>query len=84
MKYVSAKDSLIEKLESLGHERMVVLFFGSQTGTAEDLATRTMKTISNKLHIPGVVIDTDEYNMEELAELNDLGKDWLYGFFMAT
>ncbi|KAJ3274998.1 hypothetical protein HDV01_001504 [Terramyces sp. JEL0728] len=84
IKYASAKDSLIEKLESLGHERMVVLFFGSQTGTAEDLATRTMKTISNKLHIPGVVIDTDEYNMEELAELHDLGKDWLYGFFMAT
>lgn len=65
---------------------MVVIFFGSQTGTAEDLAIRTQNDISSKLSIPAVVLDTDDYDMEELGEWKNLdsSKQWLVGFFMAT
>ena len=65
---------------------MVILFFGSQTGTAEDLAIRTQSDISSKLSIPAVVLDTDDYDMEELAQWNffNPNRKWLVGFFMAT
>jgi sulfite reductase alpha subunit-like flavoprotein len=65
---------------------MVVLFYGSQTGTAEDLAIRTQNDISSKLEIPCVVLDPDEYEMEELQEWTSFGPDrtWIIGFFMAT
>ncbi len=77
--------SLISKLESLNHEKMVVLFFGSQTGTAEDLALRTQKEISTKLNVPVVVLDVDDYDMEELKEWKfNTHRDWVCGFFMAT
>jgi NADPH-ferrihemoprotein reductase len=77
--------SLISKLESLNHDRMVAIFFGSQTGTAEDLALRTQKDISTKLNIPVVVLDLDDYDMEELKEWKYFSnRDWVCGFFMAT
>jgi NADPH-ferrihemoprotein reductase len=76
--------SLISKLESLHHDRMVVLFFGSQTGTAEDLALRTQKEISTKLNVPVVALDLEDYDMEDLKEWKDNDKDWVCGFFMAT
>ncbi len=77
--------SLLKKLESLHHDRMVILFFGSQTGTAEDLALRTQKEISTKLNLPVVVLDLDDYDMEELKEFKYFtNRDWVCGFFMAT
>lgn len=78
--------SIITKLEGLGHDRMAVLFFGSQTGTAEDLAIRTQNDISSKLSIPAVVLDTDDYDMDELSQWKDFdpSRKWLVGFFMAT
>lgn len=84
---VSVKNrSLIQKLDSLGHCDMAVLFFGSQTGTAEDLATRTQNDISSKLGIPAIVLDSDDYDMEELSEWRNFGTDrnWIVGFFLAT
>ncbi|KAJ3364742.1 NADPH-cytochrome P450 reductase [Kappamyces sp. JEL0680] len=65
---------------------MVVIFFGSQTGTAEDLATRTQSDIVKKLSVPCVVLDTDDYDMEELSQWKtfDASREWIVGFFMAT
>lgn len=78
--------SLIAKLESLKHDKMAVIFFGSQTGTAEDLAIRTQNDISSKLSIPCVVLDTEDFDMEELQEWKYFSSErkWLVGFFMAT
>jgi NADPH-ferrihemoprotein reductase len=70
----------------LNSENLAVIFFGSQTGTAEDLAIRTQNDISSKLNIPCIVLDTDDYDMEELGEWKnfDSRRKWLVGFFMAT
>jgi NADPH-ferrihemoprotein reductase len=78
--------SLVSKLESLGNEKMVILFYGSQTGTAEDLAERTQKDISAKLNIPTIVLDLEDYDMEDLQEWKnfDSERNWVCGFYMAT
>lgn len=36
------KPSILNKLEELNDDKLVILFYGSQTGTAEDLAQRTL------------------------------------------
>jgi NADPH-ferrihemoprotein reductase len=76
----------MSKLDGLGHDNLVVLIFGSQTGTAEDLALRTQKDISTKLNIPSIVIDPEEYDMDGLEKFKDLdsNRNWVVGFFMAT
>ena len=76
-------NSLIKYLNSLGKEQLVILFYGSQTGTAEDFATRTQNDISSRLDIPTVLIDPEDYDLEDLKEI-DQSKDWVCGFFMAT
>lgn len=65
---------------------MIVLFYGSQTGTAEDLAIRTQNDIASKLEIPCVVLDPDEFEMEDLQEWKNFSPErtWILGFFMAT
>ncbi|KAI8892855.1 hypothetical protein BC833DRAFT_610457 [Globomyces pollinis-pini] len=82
---ITKKKSIIEKLESLDSDKLVVIFFGSQTGTAEDFAERTNNDISNNLNIPSIVLDTDDYDMTELTQWKDFtDRKWLVGFFMAT
>ena len=76
-------NSLIRYLESLGKEQLVILFYGSQTGTAEDFATRTQNDISSRLNIPTVLIDPEDYDLSDLKEI-DSSKEWVCGFFMAT
>jgi NADPH-ferrihemoprotein reductase len=73
-------------LESINSEKLVVLFYGSQTGTAEDFAIRLQNEISSKLNLPTVVLDPEEYDMQELKEWQhfDESRDWVCGFFMAS
>ncbi|KAJ3299758.1 NADPH-cytochrome P450 reductase [Borealophlyctis nickersoniae] len=85
----SGKKSILEKLRSSENPNQLVLFYGSQTGTAEDLASRLAKEATTTYGIASMTCDCEEYDMTELAkwphdELEAEGKKWLVGFFMAT
>eukprot|EP00842_Homolaphlyctis_polyrhiza_P002148 jgi/Hompol1/2934/HPOL_003059-RA len=81
----STKKSLIEKAAELGGDRRFFAFFGSQTGTAEDLATRIAKEVTATLKIPSLVCDLEDYDLTELARWTyTVGTEDLFGFFVAT
>ncbi|KAJ3343219.1 hypothetical protein HDU93_009203 [Gonapodya sp. JEL0774] len=80
------KASILAKFEELSSNNAFIAFYGSQTGTAEDLANRVSKEVS-ALGVPSVVCDIEEYEMTELKNLPDReseGKNLLVGFFLAT
>ena len=79
-----SKASLLDAINSIGGESRLIVFYGSQTGTAEDLASRIAKEVSKSLRIATLVCDTDEYNMTEIAEVHSINARILCGFFMAT
>ena len=87
----SGKKSFLEELKNIQDQNVFILFYGSQTGTAEDLATRVAKEATTEYGIHCIVCDIEEYDVEEFAQLpskDDLALDgdkkWLIGFFMAT
>ncbi|KAI8906113.1 hypothetical protein DFJ77DRAFT_504649 [Powellomyces hirtus] len=82
----AGKKSLVEKLRSQNNENQLVFFYGSQTGTAEDLATRLGTECTKKYSLPVLVCDPEEYDMMELVEWieNEGTENTLFGFFMAT
>ncbi|KAJ3083637.1 hypothetical protein HK102_000977, partial [Quaeritorhiza haematococci] len=99
--YGAGKKSFIEKAKAANAKNHVFLFYGSQTGTAEDLATRfgkdTLALVGDdntaddgRPLIATTVIDPEDYNMTELAQLpsaDELAaedKNWVCVFFMAT
>lgn len=45
-----------------------VIFFGSQTGTSEDYASKLAKELSSKLGISAMTADLDDYDYENLDE----------------
>ena len=47
----------------------MLLFYGSQTGTAEDLGTRFAKEMTTALGIPTLICDIEDYDLESLADL---------------
>lgn len=61
-------------------EPTLVLFYGSQTGTAEDFALRLAKETSGNYNIKTMVCDLEDYDMESIMSLENC----LLGFFMAT
>ncbi|KAJ1653361.1 hypothetical protein IWQ61_006503 [Dispira simplex] len=69
----------IKKIRN-NHQR-VVFFYGSQTGTAEDLATRLAKEASQRFGIKCLVTDIEDCDM---ALLNQLPANHLTVFLMAT
>ncbi|KAJ3095678.1 NADPH-cytochrome P450 reductase [Phlyctochytrium planicorne] len=81
----SAKKSIIETLKEVPNPNKLVLFYGSQTGTAEDLASRVAKEAATSFNIHTLVCDLEEYDMSELTRWPkpEDGK-WLTGFFLAT
>ena len=66
-----------------GDDQQVVFFYGSQTGTGEDLANRMAKEITANLEIQSLVCDPEEYDMSEMEKW-PVDKKWLVGFFLAT
>ncbi|KAI9011284.1 hypothetical protein BC832DRAFT_550270 [Gaertneriomyces semiglobifer] len=85
----NGKKSIIAKLRQLAHSKQIVLFYGSQTGTAEDLASRIAKEATANFGVHALICDLEEYDMTELArwpvqELEEEEKKWLVGFVMAT
>ncbi|KXS20551.1 hypothetical protein M427DRAFT_66526 [Gonapodya prolifera JEL478] len=79
------KASILTKFEELDSPNAFLAFYGSQTGTAEDLANRVSKEISN-LGVAAATCDIEEYDMADLAHLPNAaeGKNFLVGFFLAT
>nr|AAO24765.1 NADPH cytochrome P450 reductase [Anopheles gambiae] len=74
------ENSFIKKLQSSG--RRLVVFYGSQTGTAEEFAGRLAKE-GIRYQMKGMVADPEECNMEELLMLKDIDKS-LAVFCLAT
>lgn len=74
------ENSFIKKLKSSG--RSLVVFYGSQTGTAEEFAGRLAKE-GIRYQLKGMVADPEECDVEELLSLKTIEKS-LAVFCLAT
>ncbi|KYN41090.1 NADPH--cytochrome P450 reductase [Trachymyrmex septentrionalis] len=75
-----SENSFIKKLKSSG--RSLVVFYGSQTGTAEEFAGRLAKE-GIRYKMKGMVADPEECDMEELIHLKTIPNS-LAVFCLAT
>ncbi|KAG4065484.1 hypothetical protein HA402_009045 [Bradysia odoriphaga] len=75
-----SENSFIKKLKTSG--RSLVVFYGSQTGTAEEFAGRLAKE-GIRYQLKGMVADPEECDMEELLQLKTIEKS-LAVFCLAT
>jgi len=72
--------SFIGKMNKTG--RNVIIFYGSQTGTAEEFAGRLAKDC-NRYGMKGMAADPEEFDMDDLVKLKDI-ENGLVIFCMAT
>ncbi|XP_005988651.1 NADPH--cytochrome P450 reductase isoform X1 [Latimeria chalumnae] len=72
--------SFVEKMKKTG--KNIVVFYGSQTGTAEELANRLSKD-AQRYGMRGMAADPEEYQMCELSRLSEIDNS-LAVFCMAT
>uniref|UniRef100_A0AAY4D864 NADPH--cytochrome P450 reductase n=1 Tax=Denticeps clupeoides TaxID=299321 RepID=A0AAY4D864_9TELE len=70
------------QLGMLGGGRNIVVFYGSQTGTAEEFANRLAKD-AQRYGMKGMAADPEEYDMSELSRLTEIDNS-LAIFSMAT
>ncbi|CAM0135180.1 hypothetical protein VKS41_000235 [Umbelopsis sp. WA50703] len=59
--------NFVEVMEK--QNRSVIVFYGSQTGTAEEYAARIAKEASQKYNVSAMTADMEEYDMEHLSQL---------------
>lgn len=71
--------NILEKMEESG--KNCVVFYGSQTGTAEDYASRLAKEGSSRFGLKTMTADLEEYDYENLDKFPD---DKIAFFVMAT
>nr|OQO24117.1 NADPH--cytochrome P450 reductase [Rachicladosporium sp. CCFEE 5018] len=71
--------NIIEKMEESG--KNCVVFYGSQTGTAEDYASRLAKEGSSRFGLKTMTADLEEYDYENLDQFPD---DKVAMFVLAT
>lgn len=71
--------NIIEKMEETG--KNCVIFYGSQTGTAEDYASRLAKEGSSRFGLKTMVADLEEYDYENL---DTFPEDKIAFFVLAT
>jgi len=67
--FAVSDSSFISKMKSTG--RSIIVFYGSQTGTAEEFATRLAKE-ANRYRLKAMVADPEEYDMEDLAKVAEI------------
>ncbi|KAG7278949.1 hypothetical protein CRUP_036600 [Coryphaenoides rupestris] len=72
--------SFIEKMKKTG--KNIIVFYGSQTGTAEEFANRLSKD-AQRYGMKGMAADPEEYEMVELSRLSEI-ENSLAIFCMAT
>lgn len=70
---------IVEALEKNGKD--VIIFYGSQTGTAEDYASRLSKEASQVYGLKSMVASVEDYDFENLDAIPE---DKVVGFVMAT
>lgn len=75
----SGSRSIVEKMDESG--KNCVLFYGSQTGTAEDYAQRLAKEGSSRFGLKTMTADLEEYDFDSLDKFPD---DKVAFFVMAT
>jgi NADPH-ferrihemoprotein reductase len=71
--------SIVEKLDEM--DKNCVMFYGSQTGTAEDYASRLAKEGQSRYGLRTMTADLEEFEYEDLDNLPD---DKVAFFVMAT
>lgn len=71
--------NIIEKLEETN--KNCVVFYGSQTGTAEDYASRLAKEASSRFGLKAMTADLEEYDLENL---DTFPEDKVAMFVLAT
>ncbi|KAF6126520.1 cytochrome p450 oxidoreductase [Phyllostomus discolor] len=77
----SVKDSsFVEKMKKTG--RNIIVFYGSQTGTAEEFANRLSKD-AHRYGMRGMAADPEEYDLADLGSLPEI-ENSLAVFCMAT
>uniref|UniRef100_A0A0K8RSJ7 NADPH--cytochrome P450 reductase n=1 Tax=Crotalus horridus TaxID=35024 RepID=A0A0K8RSJ7_CROHD len=74
------ENSFIEKMKKTG--KNIVVFYGSQTGTAEEFANRLSKD-AHRYGMRGMPADPEEYDVSDLTHLSEIEKS-LAIFCMAT
>merc|ERR1712142_318445 len=72
--------SFIEKMKKTG--KNIAVFYGSQTGTAEEFANRLSKD-AQRYGMKGMAADPEEYDMGELSRMSEI-ENSLAIFCMAT
>ncbi|XP_018597627.2 NADPH--cytochrome P450 reductase-like isoform X1 [Scleropages formosus] len=76
----SQETSFIEKMKKTN--KNIVVFYGSQTGTAEEFSNRLSKD-ARRYGMKGMAADPEEYDMSELSRLTEI-ENSLAIFCMAT
>ncbi|KAI9345671.1 FAD binding domain-containing protein [Obelidium mucronatum] len=82
-----SKKTITSTLATLQTEHKLLLFYGSQTGTAEDLATRTANEVYANFGIESAVCDLEDFEMGDLLTYSanqDADSKVVIGFFLAT
>ncbi|KAM9117491.1 NADPH--cytochrome P450 reductase isoform 1-T4 [Pangshura tecta] len=74
------ESSFVEKMKKTG--RNIVVFYGSQTGTAEEFANRLSKD-AHRYGMRGMSADPEEYDLSDLSRLSEID-NFLAVFCMAT
>ncbi|KAI1893695.1 hypothetical protein AGOR_G00126340 [Albula goreensis] len=77
---VIQESSFIEKMKKT--DRNVVVFYGSQTGTAEEFSNRLAKD-ARRYGMKGMAADPEEYDMSDLSRLTEIDNS-IAIFCMAT
>ncbi|EJW85832.1 FAD binding domain-containing protein, partial [Wuchereria bancrofti] len=77
---VDRQTSFVTRMKS--EERKVLIIYGSQTGTAEELAGRLSKDVQNYGQ-KALLLDPEEMNVEDFEKINEIS-DVLLVLFMAT
>uniref|UniRef100_A0A8D2HYS0 NADPH--cytochrome P450 reductase n=1 Tax=Urocitellus parryii TaxID=9999 RepID=A0A8D2HYS0_UROPR len=74
------ESSFVEKMKKTG--RNIIVFYGSQTGTAEEFANRLSKD-AHRYGMRGMAADPEEYDLADLSSLPEIHNS-LVVFCMAT
>src|SRR5271156_1523208 len=72
---------LFRRLSLIPQKKRLAIFYGSQTGTAEDYAIRLAKEAKSKFGLGSLVCDAEEYDYENLDQVPE---DCCVFFVVAT
>ncbi|KAJ3059637.1 NADPH-cytochrome P450 reductase [Podochytrium sp. JEL0797] len=80
----STKKTITSTLATLQTTHKLLLFYGSQTGTAEDLATRLANEVYVQFGVESAVCDLEDFEIQDLLAFEEGSGKVVIGFFLAT